>query len=236
MKKINKTKIFILLFLVMFVIYPLIEMLIRVKWADFSNLVTSKNFLESLTNSLYVTTISTIISIIIAYFLAFTLNRTNIKHRAILKVMLTLPMLIPSISHGLGLINLFGVNGIVSKNLGFNIIGPVGIIMGSIIYSFPVAFLMLDDGFNYIDNSMYDTAKVLGLNGWQTFKKVTIEINFSNEIDYRIRLYATASQTGKLIEDSLDQENKPNWYLLFSEALISDVGTTTFAPASSLLN
>ena len=33
---------------------------------------------------------------------------------------------------------------------------------------------MLDDGFNYSDNSMYDTAKVLGLNRFQTFKKVTM--------------------------------------------------------------
>lgn len=174
MKKVSKTKIFMIVFLAIFVAYPLIEMLIRVEWADFSNLVSSKNFLESLTNSLIVTSISTVISISIAYLLAFTLNRTNIKHRAVLKVLLTLPMLIPSISHGLGLINLFGVNGIISKMFGFNIIGSTGIVIGSIIYSFPVAFLMLDDGFNYIDNTMYDAAKVLGLSKWQTFKKVTM--------------------------------------------------------------
>ena len=174
MKKISKTKILILAFLAIFVIYPLIVMLVRVDWNDFSNLISSKNFLESLTNSLTVTSISTIISILIAYLLAFTLNRTNIKHKEILKILLTLPMLIPSISHGLGLINLFGVNGIISKSFGFNIIGSTGIVIGSIIYSFPVAFLMLDDGFNYIDNSMYDAAKVLGLNKWQTFKKVTM--------------------------------------------------------------
>ena len=89
-------------------------------------------------------------------------------------MLLTIPMLIPSISHGLGLINLFGANGIISKILGFNIIGCHGIIIGSILYSFPVAFLMLDDGFNYIDNNMYNTAKVLGLNQWQTFKKSNI--------------------------------------------------------------
>ena len=88
-KKINKTKIFIFLFLTIFVIYPLIEMLIRVEWSDFSKLVTSKNFLESLLNSLFVTGVSTIISILIAYLLAYALNRTNIKHRAILKVLLT---------------------------------------------------------------------------------------------------------------------------------------------------
>ena len=174
MKKRSKLSIIILLFLLIMVFYPLFEMLIRVEWSSFVPLVSSNAFRESLFNSLIVTFIATILSVSIAYILSFTLNRTNIKHRALLKVLLTLPMLIPSISHGLGLINLFGSNGIISSLFGFNIIGSPGIIIGSIIYSFPVAFLMLDDGFNYIDNDIYDSAKVLGLKKWQTFKKVTL--------------------------------------------------------------
>lgn len=174
MKKKSKLSILIFVFLLITVFYPLVEMLIRVEWANFGSLVSSKGFKEALSNSLVVTSISTIISIVVAYLLAFTLNRTNIKHRAVLKLLLTLPMLIPSISHGLGLINIFGANGIISSALGFNVVGKSGIILGSIMYSFPVAFLMLDDGFNYIDNNMYSTAKVLGLNKWQTFKKVTL--------------------------------------------------------------
>ena len=174
MKKRSKFSVVILLFFIISVFYPLLEMLMRVEWSSFGMLISSKSFIESLFNSLFVTSIATILSVCIAYLLAFTLNRTNIKHRALLKVLLTLPMLIPSISHGLGLINLFGSNGIISSIFGFNIIGSVGIIIGSILYSFPVAFLMLDDGFNYIDYNMYDTAMVLGLNKWQTFKKVTL--------------------------------------------------------------
>lgn len=172
MKK-SKLSIIILVFLLISVFYPLFVMLSNVEWNDFGKLITSNAFKESLVNSLLVTGIATIISTMIAYILAYTLSRTNIKHRNVLKVFLTLPMLIPSISHGLGLINLFGTNGIISKIFGFNIIGMSGIIIGSILYSFPVAFLIISDGFNYIDNNMYDSAKVLGLNKWQTFKKVT---------------------------------------------------------------
>ena len=173
MKKNIKLKVLILIFLLISVLYPLVNMITNISWEDFNELISSKAFLSSLTNSLTVTSISTIISVLIAYFLAYALNKTNIKHRAILRVLLTLPMLIPSISHGLGLINLFGKNGIISSIFHFNIIGKTGVIMGSILYSFPVAFLMLDDSFNYIDNSLYDSAKVLGLNKWQTFKTVT---------------------------------------------------------------
>ncbi len=172
MKK-NRTTIFILLFVAITIFYPLVTMLANVKWDTFSELLKSDAFKISLSNSIIVTSISTVISIIIAYLLAYAVNRTKIKYKGLLKILLTLPMLIPSISHGIGLINLFGANGLISKLFNFNIVGPIGIVIGSLLYSFPVAFLMLSDGFNYIDNTMYDSAKILGLNKWQTFKKVT---------------------------------------------------------------
>lgn len=173
MKKVNKISIFIFAFLIISLFYPLIQMLIRVEWSEFTTILTSSAFVEALKNSLFVTIISTIISITLAYMLAYAINRTNIKHRIVLKILLTLPMLVPSISHGLGLINLFGVNGIITRYFNINLIGSTGIIMGSVMYSFPVAFLMLCDGFNYVDNNMYATARVLNLNKWQTFKTVT---------------------------------------------------------------
>lgn len=174
MKKSNRLSLLIFLFLIIAIFYPLLIMLIKVEWSTFPELLASDGFKSAFNNSLLVTSIATILSVGIAYLLAYTLNRTQIEHRAILKVFLTLPMLIPSISHGLGLINLFGANGIISSYFGFDIIGEPGIILGSILYSFPVAFLMLDDGFNYIDNTMYDSAKVLGMNKWETFKNVTM--------------------------------------------------------------
>ncbi len=55
---------------------------------------------------------------------------------------------------------------------------------------------------------------------YMTFSKVTIEINPSNGVHYRIRLYASPTQLGKMIDSHKDEINKPNWYLLFSEAVI----------------
>ncbi len=174
MKKFNKINIFVFIFLFFAVFYPILQMLTRVEWSSFKSIIFSISFKAALSNSIVVTSVSTIFSIVIAYTLAFTLNRTNIKRRAVLKVLITIPMLIPSISHGLGLINLFGTNGMISKLFDFNIIGFNGIVIGSILYSFPVAFLMFCDGFNYVDNNMYNVSKVLGMNKWETFKKVTL--------------------------------------------------------------
>ena len=64
-----------------------------------------------------------LISLLIAYGLAFTINRSNIKHKNVLRLLIALPMLIPSISHGLGLITLFGTNGLITKYISIDIIG-----------------------------------------------------------------------------------------------------------------
>ena len=172
--KINKTGILVSLFLIVSVLIPISKLFIYVKWETLGKLVTSNAFKNALNNSLIVTSISTVLSIIIAYVIAYTLNRVDIKFKKFFKLVFVFPMLIPSVSHGLGLINLFGTNGIISRYFDFNIIGPVGIIIGSIMYSFPVAFLMLDDGFKYIDNNMYYVSKSLNLNSFQIFKNVTL--------------------------------------------------------------
>ena len=55
---------------------------------------------------------------------------------------------------------------------------------------------------------------------FMTFSRITIETNPKDDIKLRIRLYASPLQEGKLIDAHKNKVNKPNWYLLFSEALI----------------
>jgi len=166
---------FVGLFLFVSVIFPIISVLVNVEWSNFHDLIASELFKTSLHNSVVVTSIATVISLVIAYALAFAVNRTNIKGKKILTVLFVLPMLIPSISHGIGIINLFGKNGIITNllNIDFNIMGVNGIIIGSVLYSFPIAFLLFADAFKYVDNSMYECADVLGMNSWQQFKEIT---------------------------------------------------------------
>jgi iron(III) transport system permease protein len=50
-----------------------------------------------------------------------------------------------------------------------NIYGFGGIVIGSVMYSFPVAFLMLADVLNYEDCSPYEAAEVLGVSKIRQF-------------------------------------------------------------------
>lgn len=169
-------RILIFTFFIISFVFPVMNLILKTNFNNFSTVVNSIQFKQAFSNSLLVTLVATILSIFIAYLLAYAINRTNIKHKALLTVLYVIPMLIPSISHGMGLINLFGAHGLINRllNININIFGFSGIVLGSIMYSFPIAFLIFLDAFKYIDNTMYDTAEVLGLNKWQLFKKVTL--------------------------------------------------------------
>ena len=58
---------------------------------------------------------------------------------------------------------------------------------------------------------------------YMTYTHVTVEINPTDDTFLRLRVYASSTQIGKLIQSHTEKE-KTNWYLLFAESNISSVG------------
>lgn len=169
-------RIFVFIFLCVSIVFPLITLILNINGNDILNIITSSQFVPMMKNSLICTIVATFISVSLAFALAWCVNRSYIRYKAIFSMLFTLPMLIPSISHGMGLVLLFGDNGLITNFLGVNIglYGYTGIIIGSVLYSFPVAFLMLSDIFHYEDFTTYEAAQVLGLSKGQQFLTITL--------------------------------------------------------------
>ena len=186
-------KIAVALILFLLVILPIIRMFSGVRASDFRTVFASPLFPDALKNSVVLSLIATLISVIMAYILAICTVRVNIPGKRIFNLLLTLPMLIPSISHGIGLTTLFGNNGFFTQLFGTpSIYGPVGIVAGSVMYSFPVAYIMLSDVLKYEDTSVYDAAEILGIGRVHQF--------FSISLPYMKKaLIATAFSTFSLI-------------------------------------
>lgn len=175
-KQISSIKILLFLFFGVTVFAPIFFLVLNAGNADILGILSSEQFQKGLFNSLLVAGSAMIISVVFATVLAFSIERTNIKHKNILTIVLTFPMLIPSIAHGMGLIILFGQNGIITNVLGLNssIYGCKGVIIGSVIYSFPVAFLMMKDVLSYEDCSVYQAADILGIPKINQFMDITL--------------------------------------------------------------
>lgn len=166
----------LLVFLILAVLAPLICLLFSIGSVDVGGIVGSRQFLQSLKNSVLVTLTATAVSLVLALVLAWCIARSGLRKKGFLSQLLSLPMLIPSISHGMGLIVLFGANGVLTNLLGLNtsIYGFWGIVIGSVMYSFPVAFLMLLDVFQYEDYTVYESAQVLGIPKIRQFLSITL--------------------------------------------------------------
>ncbi|MCL1814661.1 MAG: ABC transporter permease subunit [Treponema sp.] len=171
----NLVKLLLGIFLFVTVICPLGTMLANMAGSDISGVLRLPRFKEALFNSIYTAAAATVISIVLAWSFALSVIRTNLRFREMLTVFVTLPMLIPSISHGMGLVLLLGANGIITRTFGLSgtIYGFHGIVLGSVFYAFPVAFLMLADIFKYEDGSPYEAAEVLGIPRKNQFFSIT---------------------------------------------------------------
>ena len=171
----NVSKLIVGIILFAIIVVPIVRMAFFIDGQTLQNVFTSEVFFSSLINSLTSTITATIISIALAYFLAWAINRTNIKFKYLFTVLITLPMLIPSISHGMGLIILFGNNGFITRlfNLQSSIYGFWGVVAGSVLYSFPVAFIMISDILKYEDQTPYEAADVLGIPKYRQFTAIT---------------------------------------------------------------
>lgn len=169
-------KVLAIIFVSINVIFPLIAVILNIKSEDISEVIQNASFAKMLLNSVCVTVCATIISVSLALLLSWCLNRSNVRYKNLFAVLFTVPMLIPSISHGVGLVLLLGENGILTRmfHLNFQLYGYCGLIMGSVLYSFPPAFLLLMDIFQYEDFTTYEAAEVLGVNKTKQFFIITL--------------------------------------------------------------
>ena len=169
-------KLLLCVFWLFAIILPLIQMLSNMASVDVLAVMSTRKFSKALTQSLIVAATATIISVSLAGLLSWCVARTNVKHKTIINTLLTVPMLIPSISHGMGLIIILGANGWLSRLIGLNsgIYGFWGIVIGSVMYSFPVAYLMLYDVLRYEDGTPYEAADVMGLKAMDRFFAITL--------------------------------------------------------------
>lgn len=172
----NITRLVFLLSIFSFCLLPLILLLFNIKGNDLSYVFKDKNFYSALGSSLLYTFISALLSTFLALFTAYFLNRANIRWKKIYVLFLSISMLVPTLSIGLGFRVLFGTNGFLERMLGIQVdgVGYLGLILGSVVISFPATFLVLYDALRYENKSPYDAASIMGIRTFSTFFKVTL--------------------------------------------------------------
>lgn len=177
--RIDRKTVVHIIFIVFFaasILAPLISMFCNITGEGLKSVFTSNLFLPALKNSVLTALTATIFSIVLALIAAYSVERAGTRATSLWSIIFVVPMLIPSISHAFGIITLFGKNGIITNSLhiGGDIYGFWGIVLGSVMYSFPVAYLMISSILQYEDSMQYKAARVLGISFGRRVVSITL--------------------------------------------------------------
>ncbi|EDS72075.1 ABC transporter permease subunit [Anaerofustis stercorihominis] len=142
--------------------------------------LSERNFSTVLINSFKVSIVSAVIATLIAFFMSYTIQYTNVnkKVKKLIKLSCTLPMLLPTITYGFAIIYSFGKQGLLTKLFGkqlFDIYGFNGMVLGFVIYTLPIAFMLISNTMLYIDRKFMIVSKIMGDNGFKTFKNTLLK-------------------------------------------------------------
>ena len=143
--------------------------------SNFINYFSTPALFKSIQNSIFISVISTIITVILAFWFAYALNRSCMRYKGFFRLIAMAPILVPSLLPGIALVYLFGAQGVIKGLLfGASIYGPIGIIIGSVFFTFPHAFLIISTALAISDARLYEAAISLKATPWKTFWTVTI--------------------------------------------------------------
>lgn len=164
-----------------FLLVPMISLLLKSFVSDggiglenYQSVFGGRGFFKALGNSFAVSSVSAVVTTILAFFLAYTIEYTNLRkgYKGFIEKAARLPMFLPTITYGFAIMYSFGKQGLLTRLFGrqlFDIYGFAGMMTGYIIYTLPVAFLIIRNTMHYIDKSYMVVSRVMGDNPLQTF-------------------------------------------------------------------
>ncbi|NLD59695.1 MAG: iron ABC transporter permease [Clostridiales bacterium] len=181
----------LILFLLLFIVYPLGMLLvdsILVKgggfdFSAFPRIFADYTFKNAFTNTLQLGVItgigSTALGLLFAYVDCYVKVRTRVLKK-LFDVVSTLPVVSPPFVLSLSMILLFGRGGLVTRTLlgifDSDIYGLHGIATVQTLTFFPVCYLMLRGLLKNIDPSMEEAARDMGSSRWKVFTTVTFPL------------------------------------------------------------
>lgn len=146
---------------------------------NYSTMLTQKGFGLAVRHSLEVSLVSAVAATLLAFLLAYTVHYTNTpgKYKKFIRLAAQLPMLLPTITYGFAIIYSFGKQGLLTRLFGrqlFDIYGFKGLVLGYVIYTLPVSFMLLSNTMGYIDKKFMVVSRIMGDSPAKTFLQTII--------------------------------------------------------------
>jgi iron(III) transport system permease protein len=131
--------------------------------------------LMSIWNSVWVSTLVTILTIPLAFAFAYGLTRSCMPLRGLLRNLALIPILAPSLLAAISFIFWFGNQGLLKSWLGGGqIYGAPGVVISLVFATFPHALMILVTALSLTDARLYEAADALGTTAARKFRTITL--------------------------------------------------------------
>lgn len=181
----RELKIIFTVLTVIFLIFlavPIVRLLLKSFLTDagagvsnYQSVLMKKGFMTALGNSFLVSSVSAVLTTCLAFILAYTVHYTNLgrRYKKLIERAAVLPMLLPTITYGFAIIYSFGKQGLLSRLFGrqlFEIYGFNGLLLGYVIYTLPISFMLLNNTMGYIDKKFMVVSRIMNDSAFRTFR------------------------------------------------------------------
>ena len=164
-----------------FLALPLLGLLVRVPWSRVGEVLASEVVRSSLALSLSTSLVATGLSIVLGLPLAWLLARGDLPGRALVRAVVTLPLVLPPVVGGLALLGALGPDGLVGaalrERLGVTVVSTsVAVVLAQSFVSMPFFVLSVEGALRGMDRRLDEAAASLGASRWTTMRRVTLPL------------------------------------------------------------
>lgn len=162
------------IFFLVFLIFPLLTIFYQafvsnstINLTNFKNLISNSVIRTSFIDSLMISFQTSLLATLIGFVFAYCVNFTTVfkGYKRLIGTLIILPMLVPTIVYGFAIIYSFGKQGIITRLVGFqlfDIYSTQGLILGFLIYTVPIAYLLFNNAMSYIDHQYFIVSDIMG--------------------------------------------------------------------------
>jgi molybdate transport system permease protein len=160
---------------------PVLGIALRTPWSRLGEIATDGIAVDALRLSLIVATSAAAIALVLGFPIAWALARVPIRGNTVVRALVVLPLVMPPVVAGVGLLAAFGRRGIVGGPLndwfGIQItFTTAAAVIAAAFVSLPLAVLALESGLRSIDERLEQAAATLGASRWYVLRRVTVPL------------------------------------------------------------
>lgn len=201
-------KAIVIVFMLMFLIYPFITLITRSFFSakesgftleNYTRFFTKEYYYAALGRSLQVSSIATITTLLVGVPMAYVMSRYNVWGKKVLHILIIMSLMSPPFIGAYSWITLFGRSGFITKifesSLGLtlpSIYGRLGIILVFTFKLFPYVYLYASGAMSSIDSSIEEAAENLGSSKLRRLLTITIPVIIPSILAGGIMVFMTS--------------------------------------------